>query len=79
MSLNGHTLSFLLVKYLGMKQLNHMTAMGVPGDSAVKNLPIVQELQETWAQSLGWEDPPEEDTATHFTILAWRIPMDRGA
>ena len=56
-----------------------MTAMGVPGEPAVKNLPIVQELQETWAQSLGWEDPPEEDTATHFTILAWRIPMDRGA
>ena len=29
---------------------------------------------ETWVQSLGWEDPPEERTATHFSILAWRIP-----
>ena len=28
---------------------------------------------------LGWEDPLEEDMATHSSILAWRIPMDRGA
>ena len=27
----------------------------------------------------GWEDPPEEGMATHSSILAWRIPMDRGA
>ena len=27
----------------------------------------------------GWEDPPEERTATHSSMLAWRIPMDRGA
>ena len=26
-----------------------------------------------------WEDPLEEDMATHFSIFAWRIPMDRGA
>ena len=30
-------------------------------------------------QSLGWEDSLEEEMATHFSILAWRIPMDRGA
>ena len=30
-------------------------------------------------QSLGWEDPLEEDMATHSSILAWRIPKDRGA
>jgi len=30
-------------------------------------------------QSLGWEDPLEEDTASHSSILAWQIPMDRGA
>ena len=29
--------------------------------------------------SLGWEDPLEEEMATHSSILAWRIPMDRGA
>ena len=34
---------------------------------------------ETWVQSLGWEDLLEEGMATHFSILAWRIPMDRGA
>ena len=37
----------------------------------VKNLPAVWE---TWVQSLGWEDPLEKDTATHSSILAWRIP-----
>ena len=42
----------------------------------VKNL---HALQETWLQSLGWEDPLEEGMATHSSILAWRIPMDRGA
>ena len=30
-------------------------------------------------QSLGWEDPLEKGMATHSSILAWRIPMDRGA
>ena len=32
-----------------------------------------------WVQSLGLEDPLEEGMATHSSILAWRIPMDRGA
>ena len=31
-------------------------------------------MGETWVQSLGWEDPLEKGTATHSTILAWRIP-----
>ena len=44
-----------------------------PGGSAVKNLPAVQELQETWVQSLGQEDPLEKGMATHSSILAWRI------
>ena len=42
----------------------------------VKNLPA---LRETWVPSLGSEDPLEEGMATHSSILAWRIPMDRGA
>ena len=33
----------------------------------------------TWILSLGWEDPLKEGMATHSSILAWRIPMDRGA
>ena len=37
----------------------------------VKNLPA---MQETWVQSLGWEDPLEKEVATHSSILAWRIP-----
>ena len=34
---------------------------------------------DTWVRSLGWEDPLEEGMATHSNILAWRIPIDRGA
>ena len=37
----------------------------------VKNLPA---MQETWARSLGWEDPLEKGAATHSSTLAWRIP-----
>ena len=36
-------------------------------------------MRETWVQSLGWEDSLEKGKATHFSIRAWRIPMDRGA
>ena len=36
-------------------------------------------VQETWVRSLGWEDPLVENMASHSRILAWRIPMDRGA
>ena len=43
---------------------------------SVKNPPA---MWETWIQSLGWEDPLEEGMATHCSILAWRILMDRGA
>ena len=32
-----------------------------------------------WVQSLGWEDPLEEGMETHSSVLAWGIPMDRGA
>ena len=31
-------------------------------------------MQETWVQSLGWEDTPEEEMATHSSILSWEIP-----
>ena len=45
----------------------------------VKDPSAKQEIQETRVQSLGWEDPLEKGMATHSSILAWRIPMDRGA
>ena len=35
--------------------------------------------QETWVQSLGWEDPLEKEMATHSSTLAWKIPWTRGA
>ena len=44
--------------------------VGFPDGSVVMNLPA---MQETWVLSLGQEDPPEEGTATHSSILAWRI------
>ena len=43
---------------------------------AVKSLSAIWE---TWVLSLGWEDPLEKEMATHSNILAWTIPMDRGA
>ena len=42
----------------------------------VQNLPA---MQESPVQFLGWEDPLEDGMATHSSILAWRIPMDKGA
>ena len=44
---------------------------GVPGGSAVKNMPA---KQETWVRSLGGEDPLDEEMATYSSILAWRTP-----
>ena len=41
----------------------------------VKNRPV---MQETWVQSLGWEDPLEKGKATHSSILAWRIAWSHG-
>jgi len=37
----------------------------------VKHVPT---MQETWVRSLGGEDPPEKETATHSSTLAWKIP-----
>ena len=42
----------------------------------VKNLLAIRE---TWVQSLGWEDLLKEGMATHSSMLAWGIPMERGA
>ena len=55
--------------------------IGFPGGSVgkkkkKKNLPA---MWETWVQSLDWEDPLQEGMTTHSSILAWRIPKDRGA
>ena len=49
----------------------HRVLKGFPGDSVVKNLPVMQEMQ---VQFLGWEDTQEKEMATHSSILAWRSP-----
>ena len=51
--------------------------MGFPGGTSGKEpacLPV-QERYETWVQSLGQEDPPEEEMASRSNILVWRIPQ----
>ena len=45
----------------------------------VKNLPVMQETQETWVRFLGQEDPLEDEMATYSSILAWRIPWTEKA
>ena len=51
-----------------------------PRIESLKIFPVAQmvmnlsAMQETQVQSLGWEDPLEKETATHFSVLAWRIP-----
>jgi len=51
--------------------------LGLQSGSVVKNLPEIQETQEMWVQSLGWEDPLEKGMATYSSILVWENPMDK--
>ena len=44
--------------------------MGFPGGAVVKNRPV---KQETWVQSLAWDDPLEKEMATHSSVPAWEI------
>ena len=48
--------------------------MGFLGGSALKNPRVMHEPQELQAWSLGQEDPLEVETATHSSVLAWRLP-----
>ena len=50
---------------LSLLSMRHFS--GFPGDSVVKNLPAMQEV---WVQSLGQEEPREEDMTTHSSIVA---------
>ena len=52
---------------------------GFPLGSVLKNPPAVQETQETWVQSFGWEDPLEEEMANPLQYSCLENPMDRGA
>ena len=62
--------SFVITKLL-------IKIKGFPGGTVVKNLPAMQETQETWVQSQGREDPLKKEMATHSSILAWKIPWTR--
>ena len=50
------------------QQINTMTSL------VAQLVKILPGMWETWVRSLGWEDPLEKETATHSSILAWRIP-----
>ena len=52
----------------------HTFFIYIHGDSTAKNLPAMKKTKDTWIQSLGQEDPLEEDKATNSSILPWRIP-----
>ena len=53
---------------------NYLLFFIQPGGSVVKSLPAMQETQEMRVQSLGQEDPLEEEMASHSSILARKIP-----
>ena len=63
--------SLCILCHIVSKRVTSRTSQrDLPGSSVVKNLP----MQETWVRSLGQEDPLEKEMATHYSILAWRIP-----
>ena len=64
------------VSCIGRWILYHWTTWASLVAQTVKNPPAIWD---TWVRPLGWEDPLEEGMATHSSILAWRIPMDREA
>ena len=78
-NLQKGSLEIHAVKDISQITANHKKQISQVSDftvQIVKNLPA---MRETCVQSLGWEDPLEKSMATHSSILACRIPMDRGA
>ena len=51
---------------------------GFPGGAVVKNIPAIQEIQETQVWPMTWENPLEEEMASHSSIPAWEIPWTKG-
>ena len=76
-----HCLQWLPSNYFlfsNLKSSVYSSTWGSPSQTlVVKNPPTVQDLQETWVRFLGGEDPLQKGIATHSSILAWKIPMDR--
>ena len=77
------SITFFKLSYVNFFRYNAISSLidGNSGNRAspvaqlVKNLPAMREI---WVWSLGWEDPLEDVTATHCSILVWRIPMNTG-
>ena len=63
------------IRYLLSLSINSKQIWASLVAQMVKNPPA---MQETWVRSLDLKDPLEEEMATHSSIFAWRIPMDRG-
>ena len=60
---------------MGLQRVGHdwATLLHFSLTQQVKNLPVMQETQEMWAQSLGQEDPLKEEMAIHSSVLAWKF------
>ena len=63
-------MEWVAISFLGLLRLP-VKVGGFFSTSAVKHLPA---MQETWVQSLGWEDPLEKEMAIHSSTFAWKIP-----
>ena len=76
-NLNSQLLCYVFFFKLTLWQQNWVVVtetVSFLGNSAVKNLPAMQETREIWVWSLGQENPLKEEMATHSRVLAWRIP-----
>ena len=68
---------YYIVERISFHDVFHMVTtnyMGLLVGSEVMNLPAMQETQETQVVPLHWQDPMEEEMATHSSILAWETP-----
>ena len=75
-NVKSRTSFFILGLYPTPRSQNYSSKGEQPSQMAqqwVKNLPAMQETQETWLPSLGGEEPRKEEMATHSRILAWKI------
>ena len=64
----------LNLRVTGFESMLSASFWASPVAQRVKKPPAMQQLQETWVQSLGWDDPLEEEMANHSRILAGIIP-----
>ena len=65
---------FALRVAVNSRRHHYLLEISFAGGSVVKNWPAMQEIQEMWVWSLGWEDSLEKAMVTHSSILAWEMP-----